>query len=382
MFSLEVVPGERIGCFVLGLGINDVLHLLQDGFLSQRPKTNIIYHETKSIHHDIVLNVVDMGMNLIFDALSQRLVSIQVFDLAKLGLRYAGSAFGSGHREKGTLLELYRLFGPTFAGSFDNGTYSLSYRGIKLCFPLPSDEFIPDLVPLEPKSGVSPSVNRLCVYHGLDEAAPEIVSSFSSLNYASVSNGVRLSTINSFYMSVMDVDINIGIHNKSMAVKLGAPAQEVIVNLGQPSKIYFKKDERMKIHHMKDDSFDTYSLVEREICFRAVDYFYNYFDLGIDVLFDALTHAVIKIVIHCNQPGHPDFSQYNKCNFNVHIQGNLVTPEMKWPEIEEVVGSCGKPMIHDTGTASNPFGGSCLYASQGCVWEIMKSGNIASFTIF
>jgi hypothetical protein len=42
----------------------------------------------------------------------------------------------------------------------------------------------------------------------------------------------------------------------------------------------------------------------------AVDYFYNYFHLGFDVLFDGVTHRCKKIVLHGNVPGHFDFQRY------------------------------------------------------------------------
>lgn len=39
------------------------------------------------------------------------------------------------------------------------------------------------------------------------------------------------------------------------------------------------------------------------------DYFYNYFHLGIDVLFDGSTHRCKKIILHSNVPGHFDFQR-------------------------------------------------------------------------
>lgn len=40
------------------------------------------------------------------------------------------------------------------------------------------------------------------------------------------------------------------------------------------------------------------------------DYFYNYFHLGMDILFDGSTHRCKKIVMHTNVPGHFDFQRY------------------------------------------------------------------------
>jgi len=38
------------------------------------------------------------------------------------------------------------------------------------------------------------------------------------------------------------------------------------------------------------------------------DYFYNYFKLGMDILFDMRTHVVKKFIFHTNFPCHNDFN--------------------------------------------------------------------------
>jgi len=38
------------------------------------------------------------------------------------------------------------------------------------------------------------------------------------------------------------------------------------------------------------------------------DYLYNYTDLGVDLLFDGVTHVVRKIRLHTNAPGHAEFA--------------------------------------------------------------------------
>jgi hypothetical protein len=40
------------------------------------------------------------------------------------------------------------------------------------------------------------------------------------------------------------------------------------------------------------------------------DYFYNYFKLGLDILFDMRTHVVKKFILHTNFPCHNDFNVY------------------------------------------------------------------------
>ena len=43
---------------------------------------------------------------------------------------------------------------------------------------------------------------------------------------------------------------------------------------------------------------------------EATDYFYNYFSLGFDILFDGVTHAAKKFVFHTNFPSHHVFNWY------------------------------------------------------------------------
>ena len=46
-------------------------------------------------------------------------------------------------------------------------------------------------------------------------------------------------------------------------------------------------------------------------------YFYNYYHLGIDILFDGARHTVKKIICHSNFPGHADFGTYQRCHFRL-----------------------------------------------------------------
>jgi hypothetical protein len=45
------------------------------------------------------------------------------------------------------------------------------------------------------------------------------------------------------------------------------------------------------------------------------DYFYNYPEAGMDIQFNGITHAVTKIHITANLPGHAQFLEYDRCCF-------------------------------------------------------------------
>jgi hypothetical protein len=79
--------------------------------------------------------------------------------------------------------------------------------------------------------------------------------------------------------------------------------QDILMEIGKPDKIYYKRHDKLRIHASTpspptspDDST------------TEVDYFYNYFSRGFDVMFNGRTHVVEKIILHTNIPGSRDFN--------------------------------------------------------------------------
>jgi len=148
------------------------------------------------------------------------------------------------------------------------------------------------------------------------------------------------------------------------------------------------------------------------------DYFYNFFALGVDILFDIQTHLIKKFILHTNFPSHYEFNQYVKCNFRITIDDQLralvnsttipqqnsnppgssnsnseisqrgttpshvITPDTKWPDIQRLLGPCGKPVIHNRGSNANPFGPTLFYGYKGIIFEVMQNQHIASVCLF
>lgn len=516
---MEIVPGERVGSFVLGMGVNDALTLLRQQFVPQRPRVRVVYAPKHPLEKDIVLRVEDLGMQLRFEPTTQRLVMIDIFDITKLGLSYAGTHFGAHDVTRSKFLNLYKVFGPTYPGTLERnlGLYFLRYVGICLMFPIPMQfqhlfhNESKDL-PLELPDGSSPPVQRLMIFSGNDERSPDLVTKPRGTDIPVLRPEITLTTLSSVYLE--EVRFRIGdptqgaptqilFPQRSRKLEIGSSVQDVIYELGEPSRVYFKQDKRMQIHAIEDASSsklasplsanpatssgsgvqkdsaakdsstgkskkskrgkgeaatskpagpddsarraqtsvangkaerslssESSSTDERnsnyrpespslsgasataarmqrdaEACFEPKDYFYNYFDLGIDILIDGKTHLVRKVIAHTNFPGHVGFSQYNKCDFRVIYSGSkqqqqqqaqqqqqqsragkredvIVTPDMRFADIQTLLGPCGRPMIHDSGVAANPFGASYLYAYPGCVFEVMRSGYVAAITIF
>lgn len=119
----------------------------------------------------------------------------------------------------------------------------------------------------------------------------------------------------------------------------------------------------------------------------AIDYFYNYFSMGMDVMFDGESHTVKKIILHTNFPGSKDFNvyvssnsqfltsdRYAKCNFKIQVPGDsfqpkYITPQMKFSDVQKLLGTenCSKPLVN----ANIPFGGTKFYAYKNCIFEVI-----------
>ena len=53
---------------------------------------------------------------------------------------------------------------------------------------------------------------------------------------------------------------------------------------------------------------------------------------GLDILFCGRTNRVSKFVLHSNNPGHPLFNMYCKCNFHIHREAS--------EEAQQLLSSC------------------------------------------
>mmetsp|Transcript_801 Transcript_801/g.970 ORF Transcript_801/g.970 Transcript_801/m.970 type:complete len:451 (+) Transcript_801:235-1587(+) len=434
MDSLEVRPGVGLGNFELGMHVNEALQYLREYFLPERPTIDIIYSRKFPLSKPILLRAVDVGVQLHFDPVSQRLTMIEVSNFTSIPLRYShttftGPSISAEASAETTFLQLYNLFGPTYPGSFDAevGLYILNYRGLSLLFPIPETHHTQysggNDLPLE-IDGNSPQLKKMYIFGGFDLNKP-------SLPKEDINSQLEIKLLLRRDCTVDGKptleEPALVFSNSKQALRIGSSVQDVLSELGSPSSVHFKENDKMKIHALranensrvakpasrsvdapqgfsnvnnqdKNDSSTRASYAAE--CFKSSDYFYNFFKIGIDFLFDCKTHTVKKMILHTNFPGHPEFSIYRKCQFKIsgeclkarQVESDAgiidsiglqeITSESTWNHIEAIMGPAGKPMIHDSGAVTNPFGGTFLYAYDGIVFEIMKNGHVASLTLF
>jgi len=167
-------------------------------------------------------------------------------------------------------------------------------------------------------------------------------------------------------------------------VKFGDFSQDVLTEIGCPDRTHYKSEDKMKIHlGQKSD--------------HITDYFYNYFNLGVDLLFDGKTHQVKKFILHTNYPGHYDFSIYNRCEFRIQIPESsikqdleydqlIIDPRSDWSHITDRLSEpISKPVnLRRTSSANNtnPWGSTECYSFNNMIFEVMNRSRIATIIIF
>jgi hypothetical protein len=145
-----------------------------------------------------------------------------------------------------------------------------------------------------------------------------------------------------------------------------------LADLGTPDDIFYRRGNLADIHSLeKQDS----SFVD-----PISDYFFNYFDLGIDVLFDGHSHKIRKLVLHTNLITKADFGRYSKCHFQLKVSASdeelkWIYPHTKWPEIESIIGLAGEPLLLSRGTKQENVSirSSYVYAHKGVLFEVIFS---------
>ena len=174
---------------------------------------------------------------------------------------------------------------------------------------------------------------------------------------------------------------------------------------------------------LKRNDSDANNTVANTINSCNNDYFFNYIDLGLDILFDGKNHSVKKFILHCNQIGHFDFNRWNKCNFYIIPTNNYcngcIDSNSKWKDIVRILGHPkGDPLMYRSKHSRLCYSNNCefeekrketspntvdnnyyykrqrqrqeqkrersikIFAYQSCLFEITQNDCIATVTLF
>ncbi|KAI9265979.1 hypothetical protein BY458DRAFT_556628 [Sporodiniella umbellata] len=484
--ELVIIPGRSLGPFKLGSSLWDNLNFLLDK--SQFfPSVELKYSQEDPLECDFIVALPKSGLNLRYDGSLQRLKSIECYDPSRVKLIYQNSDVSSS-KTIPTFLLIYKSFGPTYPGEFDTAqsTYTLKYPGLAFTFPIPAKhqnlyKSSTDL-PLEFPDGTTPIASKIVLYSNSStwqEAAvpslPKVIAesnASTSIKYgkterrevenvivkptkgitlvfpAANSTGAIENNVNSHKNAngeEGDIASNTAngnkahstfIHHRTVSIYLhSSTPQDILAELGKPSRIFYKEEDKMKIHSVSEQSNSSQTLPHQPFELSAsdtaaaaannmiddrgvqpTDYFFNYFYLGIDILIDGALHVCKKVVLHGNVPGHYDFQKYKRCPFQIQFskrktkknkQANpsllvdveddneeTITASMKISTMQERIpwdcnstikdDSSKKPVILTRGSSEqNPFGSTYLTGyDEGIVMEVMKNGCVPTVVIF
>lgn len=310
-----LIPGVCLGPFALGTPIRAVINHVK----GMHTQMNISYCDAEQTRSDTCLSLPEYGLHLRFDAASQRLRVIDLFDVAKPDELSLAPLAGGGDGERRvfasatgvqpTFQHIYELFGPTFAGRYDEryGAYILTYNGVSILFPIPErfrsryDGSGTEL-PLELPDGTTPAASRIMLFHGKSVEAAQLPPLPPNAPYFEPVCA-RVGGRDGSGTRVMFA-------NRRTSLKLGCSLQAVLGALGEPSARFDKPSGGTGGGG------------------GGRGYFFNYFDLGIDVMFDPSCHRACKIVFRANWPGTPEFCQYSRCNLELQLPTDAASSDV------------------------------------------------------
>jgi hypothetical protein len=332
MLDLQVVPEQGLQAdhweLLLGMHFSQAVALVQSHVRIIK-KAHVVYNEQAPLNHDLILDLPQDGFRLMFDSRSQRLKLVEVYNLKLVQLNYCGNVFNSP-KITPTVEQIDRCFGATRPGSYDmqRNLFGLNFRGLSFYFPVDSQyqpHYSHGLGSLQFPGDAVPMLSKMILYSGVNPSEPAVpplpMSCFKGHVYLEDCQVLRDSTATktlglklrlfTYPNNILD-PTRISFEREIM---FGEEAQSVAAKLGTPSRTFYKSDDKMKIHSKE---------AHKKVATVNSDYFFNYFTLGLDILFDSRHHRASKFMLHTNFPGHYDFNSYHRCAFTLRI-GRIVS---------------------------------------------------------
>ncbi|EDQ84804.1 uncharacterized protein MONBRDRAFT_34567 [Monosiga brevicollis MX1] len=285
-WDCEAIQGKGLGPFLLGMSLNHAINLLKQEYETSQ-RVDIIYNPANANGTNIMVDNRAGGFNLRFAADTQLLTVIEVYDPARLVLHISGQVVSDLPEVQPTFERLYCALS-VCPGEYDKDRHKfvLQYYGMALFFNVPEA--------LQETYG-SKDVDLAATYRHLDNSIPMLDNLVIHLG-----DKWRFPEAPPKADEVYRVWPGLGLDVGSTTIKFGASIQDVLLALGPPDDVYYKSD-------VPDGQSHT-------------DVFYNYYRHGLDVMFDGRFKTVIKLLLYTNVPGHYEFSRYQRCPFQLHLQ--------------------------------------------------------------
>uniref|UniRef100_A0A3B3DLJ3 Phagosome assembly factor 1 n=1 Tax=Oryzias melastigma TaxID=30732 RepID=A0A3B3DLJ3_ORYME len=387
MLDLEVVPERSLGNeqweFALGMPFSQAVSILQKHCRIIK-NVQVLYSEQTPLSHDLILNLTQDGIKLLFDATNQRLKVIEVYDLSKVKLKYCGVHFNS-QAIAPTIEQIDQSFGATHPGVYNPAEqlFHLNFRGLSFSFQLDSWNEAPKyevrsnlnfLASLQIPHGAM--VRRMHIYTGnnLQEtrAPPMPLACFLGNIYAEFVDvlrdgagplGLKLRLLTAG--SGVGVMADAKVRSMDRSIFFGDSCQDVLGALGSPHKVFYKSEDKMKIHSPSP---------HKQVPSKCNDYFFNFFTLG-SLQTCCLRENNVCDLINC----------YYTQQFILIVEA-LLAVTTNWDQVQELLGHpMEKPVVlHRSSSANNtnPFGSTFCFGLQRMIFEVMQNNHIASVTLY
>lgn len=425
MLELEVIPEHGLTSdaieFLLGMHFSVAVSSIQS-HVGHIRGVEISYCDRDPLKYDLTIKLTKDGIKLVFDSVSQRLKMIEVYDLSLVRLKYCDLLFNCPDVLP-TIEQIDQSFGATRPGVYDEEKkrFTLTFRGLAFEFPAET-KFQPsyggsrrELGRLQFPPGESPTVSHMTLYNGPSVPAPGPLSSAPAAPLSRLPSltcrGVKVIRGGCRTLGVLvSLEPNVGEvvrssfppggrvagqDNLQRIIRFGDSVQDVESSIGAPSRVFYKSEDKMKIHSPN---------AHRRSASLKSDYFFNYFTMGMDILFDAKNNRVKKFILHTNFPGHYNFNMYHRCEFSLELERLRrtsvsskqqypvpqpapvqVSPLSKWDTIASTVKVSERPVVLNRASSTNttnPFGSTFCYGYQDIIFEVMPNGHLASVSLY
>ncbi|CAO4360787.1 unnamed protein product [Caenorhabditis nigoni] len=295
--------------FVLGMPINQCISMMQ-----QHPRTltqvELKYSKKDPCYRDIIIYIGSTGIKLYFDGHSQLIKLIEVDNLSNISLTYNDTIF-SDPTNMATLDRVNEFFGSTHPGSYDDkhNIYVQSWPGLSFCFPTAAGDnsnlevrpgFGGNLRSLKYDANAQPKLTKMSIYRGQNPSEPEQVDTPFSC-YCGQNRTRKIEAIweNG---SIVGIDIEFDTQNGRIVdgeydvstykrhIYFGDSVADVQSVLGAPTKVFYKSDDKMKIHRG----------LHKETLYGPPNFFFNYFVMGLKVARHFHSSAVVFVLLPPN----------------------------------------------------------------------------------
>ncbi|KDE06463.1 hypothetical protein MVLG_03247 [Microbotryum lychnidis-dioicae p1A1 Lamole] len=355
--KLDLQPGIGLGPFHIGTTLFDVINLLRS-HRSTYPTVHLAWDDkapsTSSIHIQLLK---PSPLALRFDAMTQRLLRIQLEGQATPSLIYRGKPFthpseDSEHQDAKTLIR--RLLGPTYSSpstetsssgpnrhssAASNSTAKktmMTYPGVS--FELEESNKRGSTVSramvtplLRPGSNIP--IDTAWLHPSLPDDHPKKQGHLDQVEIMLDAQNCPTSVKLVFYPHESP-----STSHDAVEFKIGqSTSEDIMCDLGSAVRSFWKEDDRMSIHSSPDAT-----------ALAALDpnpYFLSYPSLGITFLVHGSKHHLLKVILHSNLPGEVNFGRTHRCRWAlVDSSGARIGCEQPFTKVKtRLVGGSPRP---------------------------------------